>query len=98
MKSGTTGRCLLLRSIQDHGTERYLRLLRLDAEDDELLAAQSPPETLLVQLVLVGGEAEGLIALVGDPLPRALGPQVGQVALKGSQCLLLQGFEGFYFH
>src|SRR5437773_9023946 len=61
------------RSLLFHDrSQEHFRFLRLDAENDELLARQALLETLLVQLVLLRREAQQPLALVGDPLPRTL--------------------------
>jgi hypothetical protein len=77
-------------SIQNRGAECHLCLLRLDAQDDELLPIQSPIEALLVEQVFLVGEAELSVSLVGDPLAWSLGMKVWQIAQERLQSLLLQ--------
>src|SRR5262245_14638428 len=77
-------------SIQGHRPERDLGLLRLDAEDDELLPLEPLVEALLVQRVLLSGEAHLPVPLVGDPLAGPLGVQLRQVPQERLQCLLLR--------
>src|SRR5689334_5102589 len=67
--------------------EEDLGFQRLDAENDELLARQPLREALLIELVLVRGEAQQAVALVSDSLPRTLGPEPGQIPLESAQGL-----------
>jgi len=72
----------IVTSIPDIGTEKHLGFQRLDAEDDDLLARQSLREALVIELVLVYGEVEQVLAPVGNPLPWTLGPELGQVPVR----------------
>ncbi len=77
-------------SVPDVGAEDHLGYLRLDAEDDELLASQSFLEALLIELVFVCREAQQALALVSHPLSRTLFPELGQIPFEGPQGLLSQ--------
>ena len=72
-------------SVPDIGTEKHLGFQRLDAEDDDLLTRQSLREALVIELVLVYGEVEQVLAPVGNPLPWTLGPELGQLPFEGAR-------------
>jgi hypothetical protein len=70
--------------------EDDLGLQRLDAEYNELLAGQPLLETAPLELVSLRREAQTLLSPVGDPLSRALLPELWQLSLEGPQGLLPQ--------
>src|SRR5579883_752295 len=68
----------------------HLGFQRLDAESDEFSTRQPLSEALVIELVFVRGEAQQVIAPVGHPLPRTLGPEPGQIPFERPQGLLPQ--------
>jgi hypothetical protein len=78
-------RALGVISVDELGADPDLRFQRFDAKDNELLVRQPSIEALLIELMLVRGEAQQAITLVSDPLPWTFGPELGEIPLEGLQ-------------
>src|SRR5262249_1831609 len=77
-------------SVLPPGPQRNLRLLWLDAEDDEGFPRQPLLEALMVEQVLLAPEPNLPGSLVSDPPARSFAVELRQVALERLQGLLFQ--------